>query len=595
MSQKVRQIAEKDCINLGNIAPFWLIQRAKEVLYKNENIKYILDNSDSDELYLADAIQPNFSFMIDEIKDYPKAFKKAFKKALILLGGSMKLGEKDFEIIFNEISVGNLVNRDEILCRLTIALIQQKTNSVNTVNWFYWLLIKSKFEIGEHNWGRLNTFELCVLFLNKYPLTQNSRFCKEIENIAMDYQSYKKLINYMSQIYFESGQTGKAKEIILQSGSPKGEILSESTWIRQWIIHDFDKRKSKIDLLNTLDKIELYFENTTKSQNFNYADFIQSNIYVNLNKIDIVSRMEYMAEFAVRVSNNNPLSEQLILDAWDMSNEMKDWAVFFAKISVFAAALDVMSDSWINEQFKVLKRWFSKYDEDFYSLHLAENIFKTTKYRFSNSGSYQILKSKHFKIYNYLINKFPDLKDSAELEMDFNKFLLTKINNYKSIKEMWVDGRKYFNSSGPGENFILFWEKIEDTSSIFSRITKEDIRIINRISKISGARFPIERFVNNLNIKKYEYLLNLPDNYNLGYTEGLEAIAKYEKKLDFDNNFRTVFFAAMNPTSNRFKQADWTMQSISAPAFTSKKILRFEDDLVKLKSYLDIRKELLKS
>ncbi len=594
ITEIVRLIAEEEHISLVEIAPLWLVQRANSIFRDNQNICVLLEEADHDELTSFSEIRPEFSYMIDKLSSYPRAYKNEYAESIKKLKSLTLLKDEDFLEIFNQISIGNLITRDEILCRITVELLNNNLENDNCINWFFWLIGKSNFEIGEYSWGRINTLELCILYLNNSSLDAHHRLLVELDEIRLDYHSIIKLKNHISQSFHEKEETEMAKYALFKTGGQKGEEFSKSKWIKQWIIQDPVARMCKLELLDPLDKLELSFYQFMGISYEINAEFKESKTFSYLSSLDTVTRAEYLAEFAVKTENTDlSLSRQMIQEGWNLVEKADDWAMFFAKISVFTSALDIMSHSWIDVNFRNLKRNFSRFeDEETYS-HLSETFFQTNAFRFSKNGPYQKIKSSYPEIFRFLKKNFKELLLQAEVELNFQHFLSFELNTFNSIKEMWKNAKFYFKSGFPGQNFIMFWNNISEQTNLFNNFTHEDTRVINVISNKIGLRFPFEKFRDqNKKIDFYTERFIIPDNYNLGLTEGLESMAKFDRELEFDNGFRIVFSSAMKGSSDRLKKADWINEPLSPLAFAIKKIMSYEDDMHIIQNFLEVRKSL---
>jgi hypothetical protein len=594
ITEIVRLIAEEEYINLAEIAPLWLVQRANSIFQENKNIGFLLEEADHDELTTFSKLSPNFIYMIDKLSSYPHHYRNEYTKTIEKLSSSTLLDEKDFLDLFNQISTGNLISRDEVLCRVTVEVLNNHLENENCINWFFWLIGKSNFEIGEYSWGRINTIELCILYLKKTTIDFHLRLLVVLDEIGIDYHNIIKLRNYISQSFFEQKDKDNANAALLKIGSTKGNEFSKSKWIMQWLLHDPQARLINLDLLDPLDRLELSYNEFLLNRNKTNIDFRNSKTYTYLFALDTVSRAEYLAEFAVKIENDDlHLSRQMIQEGWDLVEKADDWAVFFSKISVYTSALNIMPRPWIQANFNSLKRNFSRYEVDETSTHLSETLFQTKAFRFSQNGPYQKIKSDYPEIFHYLKTKFIESVSKAEEELNFQQFLTFELNAFNSIKAMWKNAKHYFKSGCPGENFIFFWNFITEESNLFNNFTSEDTRVINVISNKIGLRFPFEKFKGrNKKIEYYSRRFVIPDNYNLGLTEGLESMAKFEKELEFDNGFRIVFSAALEGSSDRLKKVDWINEPLSPLAYATKKVIPFEDDMRMIKNFLEVRKML---
>ena len=116
---------------------------------------------------------------------------------------------------------------------------------------------------------------------------------------------------------------------------------------------------------------------------------------------------------------------------------------------------------------------------------------------------------------------------------------------------------------------------------------------MNTISNRVNTRFPFEKFKHlNNKIEKYQNKYVVPDNYFLGYKEGLSSMVYFKEALEFDNGFRTVMHAALDGTSKRLDNNNWVEEEIKPIGYATKKCLLFNDDLRKIKSFLLLRREL---
>jgi len=588
---RVRQISEEEYIDLSELAPIWLIKRTRILFNEDEKIKAFFAEVDFDELIELHELNPNFDFMIEEIEDYSQTYLNNFRTSLNVLRNDDLIIDEQFDQIFNAISKSNLISRDEIVTRVTIELLKNDFEKINTINWFFWLLTKSKFEIGEHSWGRENTYELCIQYLMYADEKLILKLSSQLNDIEMDYHIKLKLRNHISELLVIQNALETAKKVLIVFGNQKVGTFNTSAWIRNWILFDLKGRIGAKILLEPYDKLEIDFTFFNK-EIVQISDFKKSDLYKSLQELDKVTRAEFLANFAVRIKDDH-LSQNMIEDAWSLIYRPEDWAEFFAKISVFTASLQIKPKVWIEKAFRSLKRGFDHFDENYY-FHLSETVFKTSAFRFSKSGPYQFLKKNFKKEYKYLIKTYPDLKSKAEEEIAFTYFLKNELNQFESIKEMWKEARHFFRKGGPGEYFISFWDYVPSNTGLFNHFTVEDVRIINVLSGKINVRFPFEKYTElHLKINRYSERFDIPDNWRLGSQEGLPSIAKFSDYLNFDQGYRTVFSAAMDKPLNNSKESDWTRDSIVPLAFATKKVIAFPDDVRKIIDFLELRERLL--
>jgi len=593
ITDRVKQFSEDEYIDLSEIAPVWLINKVKSLFSQNINLNAFFDEADHNEIIQFNDLEANFSYATEEFNEYPKEYKSDFKRILNILSSKDEINKDIFQELYSSITSSNLISKDEIACRITIELILNKLNSTNTLSWFFWLLTDSSFELGEHSWGRVNTYELCLLLIKKGGLFHLELLVKKIDEIEMDYHTKIKLRNILSDAFFNYSEIKLSKEIIISFGKSKGERLDTLSWIKSWILNDLKNRVKAKSLTNLLDQLEISFHEFKSKQIQDLNEFQKSEFYLNLNKLDNVSRAEYLAEFSVQIDNFE-LKRFMITTAWNLVCKADDWALLFAQISVFSAALETMPKEWNQEAFKSLKKNFSKYDLDDYETHLSETLFKTTKFRFASNPPFQNLKRNYHKEFKWLISEFPSLLDVAKNEILFNEFLENKLNNYFSIKEMWIDAKKFFRSGKPGEYFTEFWNYINNDTKLFVRFTLEDLRVINIISRKINVRFPFECFTSHHSkIQTYCKRFIIPDPYHLGIIDGFESMARFSNEIDFDQDFRIVFSAAMRGSSKRYVNRDWTMDPIQPIAYALRKLLHYPEDISKVSALLSLRSKLI--
>ncbi len=602
ITYQIKQFAEQEYIGLSEIAPIWLINKVKKLFINDNNIRLFFDDADHNELVEYVDIEPNFIYLTENYKDYPQVYKNDYDRVLQILNSSEDLDDMFFLDIYESICPSNLISRDEILCRVTIDLITNRLKSNNCINWFVWLVAKSKFELGEHSGERTNTYELCILFLKKGNLNQVKLLIKNLNEIEMDYHTKIKLRNIISERLFIAGHKQDAKNVLISFDNRKGEHFKINSWVKSWVFLDLENRKKAKELINNLDQLEVCFEEYRLEKKINLLSFKNSELFFRLNKLDKVSKAEYYADFATRTANKD-LKQFMIKTAYDLVNGAKDWAELFAKMSILTAALEIMPEKWNKQVFKGLKSNFSLFELEEYGYQLAETLFKTEKFRFANIPPYQNLKVNYPKEFKYLSKNFRGLISKSEDEINFKYFLINDLNKYCSIKEMWKAKKIFFRTYKTRESFsfcweynkndTFFWDYIIDDTKLFEKFTAEDVRIINIISRMVKLRFPYERFIDkHPKVLFYSERYVIPDAYNLGVKEGCISMARFNQKLDWDNEFRIVFSAALKGPSNRYVNIDWTNESIHPLAFAIRKILPFADDVYKVNSLLNVRKML---
>jgi hypothetical protein len=591
---KVFEYANLEAIDLSEIAPIWLIEQVKIKTLGIKQMEDFFEEVDHDELIPLPELKPLYWYNTEKFDKYPLVYRNAFTKTIQKLYSNSILYTEDFEILFNNIPIDNLMTRDEIVARLTDYCLTDKFKNSNIQNWFFWLLENSVFEIGYHSPDRFYSYELCIRYIIESDINDLDRIAQSINSTKLDYHQKVKILNFISEKYFAYAKEDKASSILTNFiRESKGEIFDDSPWILSWIMQDSETRDAMISRLNRHQKLDAYIDLFIKRNRFSKHDYEEDKLCHELAFFDLVSKAEYLAEFSLKIrSYDKELSIYLINQAWDLISNEKDWAETCAKISVFTVAMEIWNFATINNNFIKIKKTIVRNDSDELSVHLRETILSCNSSRFSSNGCFRNISNNHPNIGAYFKKNFPEEYSDAQIELRFHDMLTNNLNNYNSISDFWKINKKYFLLGKPGCAFDSLWNKITVNTKLFADFTAQDVRFLNTISNKVNIRFPFEKFKHlNKKIEKYQNKYVVPDNYFLGYKEGLSSMAYFKEMLEFDNGFRTVMHAALNGTSKRLKNYNWIKEDIKPIAYATKKCLLFNDDLRKIKSFLLLRKE----
>jgi hypothetical protein len=592
---KVLEYSNLEVIDLSEIAPIWLIEQVKNRTKGIKQIEDFFEEANHDELISLNNLKPYYWYNTEKFDKYPLVYRNAFTNTIQKLCSNTILRLEDFEFLFNNIPIDNLMTRDEIITRLTDYCLTDKFKNLNIQNWFFWLLEKSLFEIGYHSPDRIYSYELCVKYVIESEINDLDRISLRINNIKLDHHQKVKIVNFISDKYFTNLETEKAGLVLMNFiRESKGDIFDDSPWIMSWIMKDTKSRFPMSDRLNKHQIIYIYFDLFINRKRFNKHDFEEDKLNLELALLDLVSRAEYLAEFALKIRNyNQELSIYLVNQAWDLVQNQKDWAETCAKISVFTVAIEILDRGTINNYFKEIKKSIRSQDSDEVSVHLCETLLSCNSNRFNSNGCFRNILNNHPNISAYFKKKFPEEYSYALDELLFHDILINSLNTYNSISDFWRINKKYFLSGKPGSYFDTFWNYIGGETKLFSNFTTQDVRFLNTISNKVNMRFPFELFKHlNSKIDRYHNRYLIPDNYLLGYKEGLSSMAYFKEELEFDNGFRIVMHAALDGTSKRLDNYDWVDEDMKPIGYATKKCLMYNDDLRKISSFLNLRKEL---
>jgi hypothetical protein len=583
---KVLECANLEAIDLSEIAPVWLIEEVKNKTQGIKQIKDFFEEVDLDELIPLSELNPLYGFNTEKFNKYPLVYRNAFTNTIHKLYSNSSLHIYDFEILFNNVPIDNLMTRDEIVARLTDYCLTEKFKNLNIQNWFFWLLEKSLFEIGYHSPDRIYSYELCVKYVIESEINDLDRISQRINNIKLDYHQKVKIVNFISDKYFSNRKTENAGLVLMNFiREIKGDIFDDSPWILSWIMKDSETREAMIRRLNSHQKLYAHIDLFIKRSRFSEHDYEEDKFCQELAFFDLVSKAEYLAEFSLIIrSYDKELSIHLINQAWDLIRNEKDWAETCAKISVFTVALEIWDFETANNNFVEIKKTIVRNNSDELSVHLRETLLSCNSNRFSSNGCFRNILNNHPNVGAYFKKMFPEEYSDALFELQFHDMLTNNLNKYNSISDFWRTNKKYFLTGKPGNYFDSLWNYITVDTKLFSNFTNQDVKFLNTISNRVNTRFPFEKFKHlNNKIEKYQNKYVVPDNYSLGYKEGLSSMAYFKEALEFDNGFRTVMHAALDGTSKRLDNNNWVEEEIKPIGYATKKCLLFNDDLRKIK------------
>jgi hypothetical protein len=601
--EAINKIAEEEYLNLAEIAPFWLIQKVKNISGANDGILDVFfGEADEDELFAYNQVKPKYWYdEASSIKDYPKQYYKSYLEIISRIE-KRTCNESDFQMLFDSVPVNNLFIRDETICRLTQYFLEKKSDSKLFIRWFIWLVTKSNFEVGPHSFGAINTFELCIQFIKNYDLDVVGELLAVFNEINIDNKGMKefdqeqRLTYFLSEKYFQSNNNEQAKEILIATLTrikPKDNL---DVLVYRWIQYDIDTRiKKRINLENTLYQIEINFTHYLCKNEYSFESFKRSKIYADLGKIDSITRAEYYSQFAIEANKKDQdLSRSLISDAWNLLLKTDDTIEEgFALLSVFSSALEVMDEKWVNNAFKKIKATLLNTDEIAY--HLSETLLSKRPGRFNSECLYFVIKEKYPQIFRFLRKEFKHELEFLEKQFQFEKHLSEDLNRYNSIREYWKENKKYFNLGEAGNGFFSFWDYIKEDTNIFNSFTTEDVRIINVINGKVNYRFPWEKFThNNSKLIKYKERYSIHDIFLVGYNEGFECWNWIRESAEWNDEFVNLIYGALDGNSKRYKSFDWVNeQSIYPIILALKKCLHHESSLYLIMKFICLRNKLV--
>lgn len=501
-----------------NFLPLWILHQFREfgLINQIEVLTDSLNEIDLTSLNSTNDRSHNFHYMYDNLSAFSIKDRKTFKVLLTALYNQ----ETEFNRIFTDIDVANLMDRDELICRATEICIEQ--NYAAYIEWLFWLIVYSGFEVGEHAppEEKHYTKSLIGRFLQVCDKTQLNRIEQLITASNLLPNIKMELRCWLSDKYREFKEYEKA---IMVLNHFQGEIQSTFNPV-PWKINSIGSTKMSFNFseLNPSDRIDvlLNYVSISKLEYFEIDSLLK-----DLND-DKISKAEFFAEISLRiVDQNSETAIKLLNAAWDLVANTKDWATFLVKAELLATALQIMDEKWIKSKLKIFKKEYNQLIIDFDFISMAFQVFYNYKPTRFNSRNLLPLVIKNKDVHSFLKKVDSDGLSAALNDEQIEDYIQFKARNSTSFREFWSSVRRYFLLGGVGSQIQEFWSMFNTNNTIFENLTAEDIRIIAVISRKSGQHFPIEEHLNkSRKLEIYKDRIPIPNDYEFGSKKGFQAL-----------------------------------------------------------------------
>ena len=575
---------QNEYVNGALIMPMWIKQRLQQIAENQQlnSLTMVLDELDFDDHSgLCKGILKAFNFLQDEteMKYKSEIDLKQYRK----LKKTLRTESNNFSETYKIINTPNLMDRDELLCRATLDLIE--FNHSNSYDWLYWLLVKSDFEFGGHTFPdeKYYTKNLFAKFILKSDFLN----LKKIENLLMDidlFNYHKMEIRcWISDRYHNLEQFTNAFEVLNFFNYSIEPSFNESEWKSAWFVSQ--NKNFNVQELHVSKRLDTVLKYQHEVQKINFIDI---NTYLKPLDTDKVSKAEYFLDTAVRIyKTRKKLSEELVNASWELIKNTNDWASVIVKIETVVAALNLMPESWIKQKLKKIKDEFQVLWIDYESeLTISfENFYNYHPSRFCDQNALKLaIGSKSVLTFLLEFDK-EGLADAIENEK-IEKLITQKANNIQNFRIFWTEFKAYFKSDGVACYIENFWSLFKNNKEVFQNITAEDIRIIGVISRKVGQHFPIELHIHKaLKLQLYQDRITIPDDWEYGSSIGFIAMLS-DKTLEKE----TVCNAILNSP----RQGDELITTpISAVGYMLKEILRKKELVKNVQAFLKLRKEIV--
>ena len=516
--------------------PFWVLHQLRDfgLINQIDVLTNGLNEVDLTNLNSTSDWKHNFHYMYDSLSEFSIKDRKSFKLLLTTLNNQ----ESEFNKIFTDIDVPNLMDRDELICRATEICIEQNHGAY--IEWLFWLIVHSGFEVGEHappdekhytkgligkylqicDKNQLNGIEQLITASNLLPKIKMELRCW-LSDKYRDFNEYEKAI--MALNHFQVDIQSTFNPVPWKINSIKRTKLSYD--------HSGLKPSDKIDILLNFNSIST-------------LDFCEiDSILKDLNH-DKISKAEYFAEISLRVVNqNSETAIKLLNEAWRMVANTKDWASFHVKAELLATALQIMDEPWIKSKLKIFKKEYKQLTDDLDFISMAFNVFYNYKPTRFNSRNLLPLVIQNKDIHSFLKKVDPNGLSAALNDEKVEDYIIFKARNSTNFREFWSSVKRYFLLDGVGSQIQNFWSLFNSNSTIFENLTSEDIRIIAVISRKSGQHFPIEEHLNkSRKLEVYKDRIPIPNDFEFGSKKGFKALFS-NKTSNFGDICRGIFKA----------------------------------------------------
>ena len=571
---------ESEYINGAIFLPYWLVNKLKEIFnsFQIEALSNVLEELDFDELVSIEENEFEFIYLYDELEDFSESDLYAFSN----LNAALEDSKEKFITIFKLIDTPNLMDRDELLTRATLMLIEK--NYQKSFDWLYWLLVKSDFEIGEH--APPNEKHYTKNLIGKYIQFSDLKHLKKIEQLVSDadlYNSIKmELRTWISDKYFLFKEYQTAFEVLNVFNYSIESTFDVSFWKGAW----FTENNKFINLNELrpslrLDTLLAYPEKVA-TLSFNTVE----ELLTDLNS-DKISKAEYFAETAIKVySTKTNLAKKLINSAWELVANKSDWGFIYAKVEILCCALSFMKEDWISKKLKVFKAEYIEAQHKFEFIdETLQNFYHYNPFRFNDKNALQLaLNSKSLKSFLKEFDEY-SLKEALENEK-IEKLIIHKAKKAENFRSFWSEIKSYFKTDGVGCYLENFWSLFKDNQQIFQNVTAEDVRIIGVISRKVNQHFPTELHAHkSLKLQWYEDRIPVPDDWEYGFNKGFDAMLS-EKTLEKDTVCNSILYRPRNGN-------ELTQTSINAVGYMLNEVLNKKELVQDVSAFLTLRKEIL--
>ena len=519
-----------------NFLPLWALHQLRDFGLINQ-IEVLASGFNEIELTSLNSTNDrnhNFNYMYDNISEYSTKDRKTLKLLLTALNNQ----ENEFNRIFTAIDVPNLMGRDELICRATEICIEQNYRAF--IEWLFWLIVHSGFEVGEHAPPEEKHYTKCLIgkYLQVCDKTQLNRVEQLITASNLLPNIKMELRCWLSDKYREFNEYEKAIRVLNHF---QGEIQSTFNPV-PWKINSIRGTKMSFNYsgLKPSDKIDVLL-NFVSISTLEFCEI--DSLFEDLNN-DKISKAEYFAEMSLRVADQNlETAIKLLNEAWLLVVNTKDWASFHVKTEILATALQIMDETWIKSKIKIFKKEYNQLIDDLDFISIAFNVFYNYKPTRFNSRNMLPIVIQNKDIHSFLKKVDPNGLSAALNDEKVEDYIIFKARNSTNFREFWSSVKRYFLLDGVGSQIQNFWSLFNSNSTIFENLTSEDIRIIAVISRKSGQHFPIEEHLNkSRKLEVYKDRIPIPNDFEFGSKKGFKALLS-NKTSNFGDICRGIFKA----------------------------------------------------
>ena len=488
-----------------------------------------------------------------------------------------------YQKIFDQYPPENLMDRDDLVTRDTLLSIKNGVNE-SLVNLIFWLLTESEFEQGPHyGWDTPNAFLILFELIEKSDKKIISEIYKRFDVFRLDYDSKLHIRTWLSQRLFEHGRKKAAVTLISNFNMYSESEFAPSAHLIAYLNSISKPSRKLTKLLGPEDLFKV------KKLNFNHK-------LKALERMDALSKCEYTLDLALQIAKRDvDIASDLIDRATIMTKSIDGWGGLWNQIAVLSSSIFLKDTYWIVEYFKEIKQVFRKPNQNLEYFELAiEELLSTKKSRFSGGDNYaKVINEYHF-IHTYFKRKYPDLLKKIDARNHLIYLIRNEAIKVYSISELWERIKLPFHEVQQLENDFDFWSYIEPFPQLFSSFKEKDFKIVNRVIRKIGIRFPWEKFVHvNPEIKIYRTQFYITDPWHLGKKEGVEGLALHYRKFS-DADREVIIAAALDGESVFISNNDSHKDLIAAPfAFALQLGINQPNSVAKLKNLVEFRSDIL--